>query len=85
MARGLPSGTCDAASPVWASLVFPPISLAVNMIDPVPDARIQHVQWHGTTVQNFIMEGADIEMLAQYLLGMLAQLLDAQFADRSTS
>src|SRR5690606_4447639 len=49
--------------------------------DPAVHALFQQVEWHGAAAQHRVVEAADVEALAKGLLGLPAQLLDADHAD----
>src|ERR1039458_6397526 len=49
--------------------------------DPRIDAVAQHVQRQGAGVQHLIVEGAQVEVIAQSRLGPLAQLQDFELPD----
>src|SRR5271170_6904921 len=48
--------------------------------DPFVDALVQHIQGECTAVENLIVEGADVEPLAQLILGVLAKLKNFQLS-----
>ena len=40
--------------------------------DPVFDALLEHIHWQSAPVQHFIVEGANIEFIAELILGVLS-------------
>jgi hypothetical protein len=46
------------------------------------NAFLEHVHWEGTATQDFIVEGANIEFVAELILGVLAQLENFELTNR---
>jgi len=49
--------------------------------DPFVDARLEDIHGEGATVEDRIMEGSDIEFLAELVLSVLAELEYLQLTD----